>query len=461
MKKIILITLVAALSLSVIGCSKDNESDKNVLDTLTSETSTVTTVETTDQISGEQQDKYINLAKELSEGMTKGDFTTTFSKFSETLKASVPEDTLKSAWEATVSSIGEYVSYYDTNISEKDGYYITTSILEYEKSGLTVLMAFNANDEIDNILLNYYSIPEDALSNDIFEETSIKIGEYELDGMLTLPKNVENPPVVILVHGSGSSDMNETVNQNKPFKDIAHGLAEKGIASIRYNKRFYQFPTKADADITVSDEVLDDARSAIEFAKSSGKINNSKIIIVGHSLGGMLAPKIALENSDVSGIVSLAGSPRGLEDIMFDQNVDILNTLGLSDADYAAQIEIVQQEINKVKDATPDSNDVIMGAYSKYWYSLNQIDTPEIVKELKIPMLILQGDADFQVYADKDYVLWQEILKDNNAQFKLYENLNHLFMQTNGKSDITEYDTPSNVDKNVINDIADWILAIK
>ncbi|MDF2845259.1 MAG: hypothetical protein K0R00_3685, partial [Herbinix sp.] len=92
------------------------------------------------------------------------------------------------------------------------------------------------------------------------------------------------------------------------------------------------------------------------------------------------------------------------------------------------------------------------------WYSLNQLNSGEVAKSLEIPMLFLQGSADFQVNIDKDFMEWKEILKNKtNCTFKEYNNLNHLFMNSNGKSDITEYDIAGKFDGTVIKDIADWI----
>lgn len=295
-------------------------------------------------------------------------------------------------------------------------------------------------------------------------EKKIQIGEGDnkVDGLLTLPEGVENPPVIILVQGSGQSDMNETIGkgENKPFKDIAQGLAEEGIATIRYNKRYYQYPKLAPKDLTVQDEILNDVNSAIEFAYNNEEVNNNKIYVLGHSQGGMVAPEIAKNNNKVTGIISLAGTPRKLEDVILDQNKDALDKMtDKTEAEKTAMLDEVKTEINKIKVLNPnDDQTTILGINSEYWVSLNNLNTPEVVKSLEIPMLFLQGDADFQVYKDVDFKAWQDILEGkDNATFISYPELNHLFMKTNGKSDITEYDTKGTVDAKVISDIAQWV----
>ena len=109
-------------------------------------------------------------------------------------------------------------------------------------------------------------MPYVPLGTAAYREEPIKLGrEPMVDGLLTLPKQVEKPPIVILIQGSGQSDMHESVGAlpNRPFAELAHGLAERGIATLRFNKRFYQYPpqsAEAVAAITVEQEILADAR---------------------------------------------------------------------------------------------------------------------------------------------------------------------------------------------------------
>ncbi len=297
----------------------------------------------------------------------------------------------------------------------------------------------------------------------MIDKINVKIGKkYPLDGILTLSENSENTPVVIFVHGSGQSDYDETIQSCKPFKDIALGLAEHGISSLRYNKRYYQYPDKVPVNFTIEDEVLDDVFSAIDWVKENNMFNKSSVYILGHSLGGMLAPYISKMNSNVSGIISLAGSPRNLEDILLDQNKRSLNNL--KDKTEQEKQEILNKEVvpfvNMVKNLKKDDSLIyLFGVPSSYWLSLNKINTAEIVKKLNIPMLFLHGEKDFQAYADVDFKMWKDILSDNkNVVFKLYNNLNHLFMESSGKTDLTEYIEERHVDIAVINDICQWII---
>lgn len=439
-KKIWLLPMLALMSMSISGCSNSKGAEDF------------------------DEKELTKISKEYAQQMAIGDFDTVASNFSDAVKNQLDSKALESGWKDVVKSIGEYKAVNDSTFVVKNNNALVEVILEYELNGLKVSFAFDSDNKVAGLNINYSPIKEKLTTNEDFEESKIAIGDGEnkLDGILTLPKNTENPSVVVMVQGSGQSDMDETIGAlaNKPFKDIAHGLAQNGIASIRYNKRYYQYQNTATPTITIEDEVLNDVYFAVDMAAKNENLNSEKIYIVGHSLGGMLAPKIAKENANVAGIISLAGSPRKLEDIILDQNKDAIDAMSdKSDEEKKLMLDQVKEEVNKVKNLKPeDKSTTIFGINSEYWNSLNTINTPEIVKELNIPMLFLQGDADFQVYADVDFKEWKDILLGrDNATFKSYPGLNHLFMKNNGKSDITEYDIKGNVDDTVISDMADWI----
>lgn len=284
--------------------------------------------------------------------------------------------------------------------------------------------------------------------------------EYQLDGILTLPESVKKPAVAILIQGSGQSDYNETVGENHPFQDLAWGLADYGIATIRYHKRYYQYPELAPDHLTISDEVLDDAATAIAMAGELDSVDPEAIFLIGHSLGGMLAPEIARANPQIRGFISLAGSPRHLADILYDQNVDALNQMeDVNEVQAQASLAMLRQMVEQAKEASDlEDTDMLLGAPLSYWASLNALDAAGAAKELRIPMLFLQGTADFQVKWETDFAAWQTALEGHpNVRFQTYEGLNHLFMPTNGKTDVSEYEIPGQMDAKVIGDMAAFI----
>jgi len=295
-------------------------------------------------------------------------------------------------------------------------------------------------------------------SSDSYTEIMMQLeGEDSpLDAILTLPKSSGKPPVVVMIQGSGPSDKDETIGANKPFADIAHGLAQRGVASFRFDKRTFAYPDEFSGDPTIQGEVLTDAANAIKQLKSDKSLGN--IYILGHSLGGMLAPKIAQDNPDVAGIIILAGTPRGLEDIMYDQNMAALETASLLPSEKEDTAKTLEEYVAAIKELKEGDDATIFGVPASYWISLNEIDTPSIAGKLHIPIFILQGDADFQVSVENDYNKWRELLDGKeNVSFKLYSGLNHLFMPSDGTMDASEYEKASIVDPQVIEDIATFI----
>ena len=124
-------------------------------------------------------------------------------------------------------------------------------------------------------------------------DTAVVTGTIRLPATLTYPAGVARAPGVVLVHGSGPNDRDETVGANKPFRDLAHGLAGRGIVVLRYDKRSKVAPLAfMGRPFTVDEEVVDDALSAAALLRGLPEVDPSRVVVLGHSLGGTLAPRI-------------------------------------------------------------------------------------------------------------------------------------------------------------------------
>ncbi|MGH7583941.1 MAG: alpha/beta hydrolase family protein, partial [Gemmatimonadales bacterium] len=136
-------------------------------------------------------------------------------------------------------------------------------------------------------------------------------GPVPLPGTLTLPAGSGPFPIVVLVHGSGANDRDETIGPNKPFRDLAWGLAERGIAVLRYDKRGYVRPAWfAGRNFTVDDETVQDALSALTLARALPEADSTSSFLLGHSLGAIMAPRIAKADGKVAGLIIMAGATR-------------------------------------------------------------------------------------------------------------------------------------------------------
>jgi pimeloyl-ACP methyl ester carboxylesterase len=218
------------------------------------------------------------------------------------------------------------------------------------------------------------------------------------------------------------------------------------------------------AEITVKEETIDDAILASKLLKADERIDKDRVFILGHSMGGMLAPRIDAEGGDFAGLIILAGSPRPLADIILDQIAAALETLsGEQKAAAQEQLDTLTEVFARLDTMSDEEAKGISltGASAYYFKEMAEHPASEYLSDIEKPVLILQGGKDFQVYADKDYVEYQSLLdRKPNVAFKLYPELNHLFM-TSTTGTAVEYMSPGKVDSEVLEDIAEWILNAK
>ncbi|MCL2492795.1 MAG: alpha/beta fold hydrolase [Clostridiales bacterium] len=312
-------------------------------------------------------------------------------------------------------------------------------------------------------------------------EEQIKVvadAAYPLDGILTLPDSGAGKfPGAVFVHGSGPQDKDETVGATKTFRDLADGFAKRGIASIRYDKRTFahgeQMVGELGGALSVEEETIQDAIAAVKLLKADPRIDAGRIFIAGHSLGGMLAPRIDAEGADVKGLVILAGTMRTLDEVILDQNADALSHMDEEQLKaIAPQLQALEELKKKFAaiDDMPEETakqtllDGSMHVYAWYLKDMKQHPTPEYIKNIRKPILVLQGDKDVHVSVEKDFEQYKQVLKDNpNATCKLYPGLNHLFMKAiygTINQVMEEYNVPQTVDAGVLEDITQWILAV-
>ncbi len=275
-----------------------------------------------------------------------------------------------------------------------------------------------------------------------------------------MPKGAGPFPAVVLVHGSGPNDRDETIGPNKPFKDLAWGLATRGIAVLRYEKRTKQCPGQmmaSMATLTVNEEVVNDALAAAEYLRGVSGIDPHRVFVLGHSLGGTVAPRIAARDPRLAGLILLAASNRNLADLMLAQSEYLAALDGTVAPEEAQALDELRQQVERVKALDFKEGEVILGAGKAYWADILAYDPVATAQSLTVPMLILQGERDYQVTM-ADFAAWKAGLADRSGvQFKSYPSLNHLFMAGSGQPNPAEYDVAGNVAREVVDDIAAWI----
>ena len=243
---------------------------------------------------------------------------------------------------------------------------------------------------------------------------------------------------------------------NKPFRDIAWGLASNGVVVLRYEKRTKIYPEQSAAiqNFTVQDETIADAIAAVDVLNASSLVDHSKIYVLGHSLGGMLAPRLAAQDDRIAGLILLAGPTRHLEDLMLEQSRYLMNLSGINQSDQIAELERL---VMKVKNLDINQSEVVLGAPKSYWADLATYDPVETAQLLDIPLLILQGKRDYQVTMT-DFARWNETFFNNAAvTLKTYPLLNHFFIAGTGVPTNAEYLIEGHVSEEVVSDITTWV----
>jgi dienelactone hydrolase len=414
-------------------------------------------------------DELVNQAKQFVELLAKEDFASATKNFDATMTKLISAEKLRELWTALNQQVGVYQKQLATRIEKSGKYDAVLVTCEFAKMPLDAKIVFDNQKQIAGLFFVPVAKPVEFAAPDyankdsfIEKELTVGTGEWALPATLTLPKGDGPFHAVVLVHGSGPNDRDETILQNKPFRDIAWGLASQGIAVLRYEKRTRAHPAQMMTlkdSLTVKQECVDDALAAVALLKKTDKINPKKIFVAGHSLGGYVLPRIGKGDSGIAGLISLAGSTRALEDVLLEQYTYIFSLDGKISDEEQKELDKTKAQAAKVKDANLKigDKDLPLGVPATYWLDLRGYNPPQLAKTLKQPMLILQGEKDYQVTM-KDFANWKAALsKRKNVAFKSYANLYHLFIETPDKPAPANYEKAGHVAKYVIDDIADWM----
>jgi len=412
--------------------------------------------------------KQLDMAKTLVAQMAAGHFDKAVEPFDPTMTSALPSNKSKEVWDGLTKQHGLFRRANETTMEKVQQYEVVYVTCEFQRGKLDTKVVFTSENKITGLFFvpsGRYKPPSYADASR-FEEKEVSIGKgiWRLPGTLSIPKGAGPFSCVILVHGSGPHDRDETIGPNKPFRDLAHGLASRGIAVFRYEKRtkHHQIMMALSVNtITVKEETVDDVVAAVEALASEEKIDPKRIFVLGHSLGGMLIPRIGKANPKIAGFISLAGSTRPLEDLMLEQTKYILSLDGTMSQEAHTKLKEIEQQVARVKSAQlskdTSTTELPLGVPANYWLDLRGYNPGNAAKELSKPIQVLQGERDYQVTME-DFTNWKEALRSRkDVIFISYPKLNHLFVEGEGKSTPAEYSTPGNVATVVIEDIAKWI----
>ena len=411
------------------------------------------------------------LAKQFVERLAQEDFSSTIKYFDSTMITALPVEKLREIWGYLIAQAGHMKKQTGVRIEKSAQYDIVYVTCEFEKASLDIKVVFNIMKEIAGLFFapssssSEYTLPA-YTHPESFREKEVVVGrgEWALPGTITFPLGTGPFPALVLVHGSGPNDRDESIGPNKVFRDLAWGLASQGIAVLRYEKRTKVYAIKLNTlkdSLTVKEETIDDALAAASLLRRTKEIDTTHIFMLGHSLGGTLIPRIGMGDPALSGFIIMAGVTTPFEDIILRQLTYIYSLDDTLSDTEKTQLEQMKKQVAQVKDptlsvTTPGKN-LPFGAPAKYWLDLRGYQPSEMAKNLKQPLLIIQGERDYQATME-DFRGWKNSLSSRqNVEFKTYPTLNHLFIEGTGKSTPEEYQTAGHVAEFVIYDLAHWI----
>ncbi len=304
-------------------------------------------------------------------------------------------------------------------------------------------------------------------------------GGAKLAGTLTLPQGAGPFPAVVLISGSGPNDRDETIKDHKPFAVIADALTRRGIAVLRYDKRGVAASTGAYPAATSAD-FASDAAAAVAFLRARPDIAGGRIGLIGHSEGGLIAPMVAAKDPKISFVVLLAGPAISGAEILKLQvrakaeaagappeevekrvafEARLLAALG--GKDEAAAKAAVDQVLAETPGLDPNVAAASRQIASSPWFrGFVAYDPVPALKSLKVPVLALYGDKDFQVPPSANAEPMKAALKgDKDATVTVLPSLNHLFQLADTGLD-DEYGTiEETISPALLDRLGAWVVA--
>src|ERR1700688_127792 len=429
---------------------------------------------------GQTGEDWAGLGNAVTLELSARQFDKAVARFDPTMAAVLSAANLAATWDGLLGQVGAFRGVTATRQQEAQGYHVVFVTCRFDKASLDIKIAFDARQRVAGLFFvptqppaqpptqaqtqsQTEWTPPEYVRRGAFHEGAVTVGAspWELPGTLAVPNGPGPFPAVVLVHGSGPEDQDETIGPNRPFKDLAWGLASRGIAVLRYDKRTLRYGSRLRLDsgtFTVRDETVDDARAAVALATAQPEIDRRRIFVLGHSLGGTLAPRIAQGDPRVAGLVLMGGGARPLSKVLVEQ-VRYVASLGPGGANAGeAQIRAAERAVREIEDPTltPTTMIDVLGTSipGSYFLDLRAYHPAAAAAKLGIPILVLQAGRDYQVTM-ADFEAWKAALaRSPRAVFKLYPGLYHLFLPSltagAGLGSPADYDRPGHVAAPVI-----------
>src|SRR5260370_2562783 len=309
--------------------------------------------------------RMMDTAQHIVTQVAQGDCAAVEQRLTSHIKPFLSVDALQASWQGIEQQVGAFQEQGKTSVVQTPQGLVQVVTCIFERARLDVNVTLNDIGEIVGFMItpegtveqqaNATYEPPPYAQRERFYEQEVQIGQvrWVLPATLSIPQGDGPFAAVLLVHGSGPQDRDETLPPNKPFRDLAWGLASQGIAVLRYDKRtkVYAAQLESERDIlTVKEEVIDDALEAVALLRERPEIDAQQIFVLGHSLGGYLAPRLGAADPEIRGLIILAGSARPLEDLILEPMTYCVSVRISDPVGRQQQLAVLKKQVELVKD---------------------------------------------------------------------------------------------------------------
>ena len=413
--------------------------------------------------------------RQVIQDMSSANFAKVEAQFDARMAAALPPGKLGQGWSAIASQFGAFQAIASAQTTKVQTYDMVRMVLQFEKGMLDATVSFDPEGTIAGIVFrphqealqteDQWAAPSYAHQSS-FTEKPLELQDqgYELPGTLTLPNGPGPFPAIVLVPGSGPQDEDETIGPNKPFKDLAWGLASRGIAVYRYTKRTQKYGEKSAADpklLTVNDETISDARAAVALVAQQPGINPEQVFLLGHSLGAYLAPRIATGNAIIAGIVIMGGNTKPMEQLIVEQIRYLANAGETPPADGESQVDAAQRAAEQIesRDLKPDDEVPLLGS-TTYGAtgSTSQLQSGEDRPKTQDPYPHSPGRPRLSGHSRQLFRLAIGARQTRKRHPEVFPGRESPLHERLGPGSPKDYEKPGHVAPDVIDAIATWLL---
>lgn len=401
----------------------------------------------------------------------RGEFAAVLAMFAPGPQRRLTAEAIDAAWQTHVNRHGAVWSIEPTEVHSDSGMMVVTVVLRTASTALQAIVSMDRRGRLLNLQVTPMASPWQPpayAAVDSFTEYEVVLGDRPraVGGTVSVPRASAPVPAVVLLSGGGPFNRDMTMGENRIGTDLAWGLASRGIAVLRFDKASQahaQWVAK-NPDFTPTDEYVPYAAAAVDQLKADPAIDPSRIVIVGHSMGGSYAPRVALARPEVAGLVLLAAEAEPMNRAA----VRVLNYLASLDPSStamrnaaAAMVGLAANVDSPQLSRRTDPATLPFGYSGAYWLDVRDYDPIGTARQTGKPLLILQGGRDYQVTVDDDLARWRAAFDGRgDVSIRVYDADDHLFFPGSGPSTPAGYEPRQHVDGAVVADIADWITSL-